>query len=402
MPRHARRRARPTWRRAVALCTTALVGAVAGGTAAVYAELQSGIERIDVADLVVPATPGVTPPPADLSAGQPLTVLLIGSDSRHGENAGLVGDGIESVLSDTTIVANISAGRDRVDLVSIPRDSMVDIPECRTTGGDVLPARHGMYNSAFASGWDAGGDRASAIACTLSTTQHTTGLTFDGYVLVEFTGFTAVVDAVGGVPICIPEDISSPKADLYLTAGQQVLDGPTATAYARARTGDGLGDGSDTMRIVSQQQLMSALASHVLSRNLLTDTAELYQFATAATRTLTTSPELGSVPYLTGLAFSLRNISAGAITFMTTPSVPHPDDPNRITWTDEAEEVWARIAQDLPVVEAPSTPPGDAPTGDAPTGSGDASTAPGQAPPVEAPSDDGGPLTAADAPVTCA
>jgi LCP family protein required for cell wall assembly len=85
-----------------------------------------------------------------------------------------------------------------------------------------------MFNSAFSEGWNAGGDYASAVACTMSTTQHNTGLVLDGFVLVDFAGFTTMVDALGGVPMCIPDKINAPEADLYLEPGEQVLDGHDA------------------------------------------------------------------------------------------------------------------------------------------------------------------------------
>jgi LCP family protein required for cell wall assembly len=389
MPRHATNHGRFGWRRLLGLSVLGVVCFVVAAAVFAYSEVQRGIDRVDVTDLVAQRPQG-EPDPVDLSAGQAITFLAIGTDSRQGANAALVPDGTESVLSDTAIVVNISAQRDRIDMVSIPRDSLVEIPECMASSGEVLPARYGMFNSAFAEGWNVGGDYASAVACTMSTTQHNTGLVLDGFVLVDFAGFTTMVDALGGVPMCIPDKINAPEADLYLEPGEQVLDGHDALGYARARKG--LNDGSDTARIVRQQQLLAAMASEVLSRNLLTDAPELYRFTTAATRTLTTSPELGSVPFLTGLAFSLRDVAPEAITLMTIPTSPAPEDHNRLVWTDEAERVWTSIADDAPITpeRASDLPPESTPPSPTVT-----------PPPPRDSKPTSGPITAADAPTTC-
>lgn len=328
--------------------SVALVGVLAftltlGGT--VYAQLQDEVDAIDVSDLLNTPDDGGTPePPADPNAGTPLTLLVIGSDSRAD---GAVGDGFESVLADTHIVAHISADRSRVELASIPRDIMVDIPECRTTGGEVIPAQFGMYNSAFANGFQVGGDTKSAVGCDINLAQAATGLTIDGWVLVEMGGFIEMVDALGGVDICIPEAIDAPKAKLVLEAGQQTLSGEDALGYARARVGVGLG--SDPDRITRQQHLMSAMVDEVLSRNVLTDGPALYKMVNAALGSLTMSPNLSSLSDMAGLALSLRSLDSAQVTFVTTPFATYPQDPNRLVWTDEVDAIWAAMAADEPI-----------------------------------------------------
>src|SRR5690606_15891264 len=110
-------------------------------------------------------------PPADPNSGTALNILIIGSDSRAD---GAVHDDFTSVLADTHIIAHISADRSRVERGSIPRDTMVDIPECRTTSGTTVYARLGMYNSAFAEAFVAGGDKESAVACDINLAQSVT------------------------------------------------------------------------------------------------------------------------------------------------------------------------------------------------------------------------------------
>ncbi len=338
--------------RSVAVAVVGLVAFTVTLGGAVYAQLQGEVDSVDVGDLIPDAgDDGSTrPPPADPNAGTPLNILIIGSDSRAD---GGVSDGFTSVLADTHIIAHVSADRSRVELVSIPRDTMVNIPECPLADGRTVYARFGMYNSAFAEAWVASEDTTSAIACDVNLAQSITGLTIDGFVLVEMGGFIEMVDALGGVDICIPEPIDAPKADLYLEAGQQTLDGEQALGYARARSGDGL-SGSDPDRIKRQQHLMSAMVDEVLSRNVLTDGPALYDMLRAALGSLTVSPNLSSLTDMAGLALSLRSMSSADVTFLTTPYATYPEDPNRLIFTSDVDAIWAAMAADEPIPTASS------------------------------------------------
>jgi len=357
-PRSAPRHAGSAARHRIRTSALALVGVfaftlTAGGI--VYAQLQSEVDSIDVGDLVngPPAAAGeeATEPPADPNAGTALDILIIGSDSRED---GAVGDGFTSVLADTHIIAHVSADRSRVELVSIPRDVMVDIPECLTSGGETLAAGFGMYNSAFAAAYAAGGDKKSAIACDINLAQSVTGLSIDGWVLVEMGGFVDMVNALDGVDICIPEAIDAPKADLHLDAGQQTLTGKEALGYARARSGDGL-SGSDPDRIKRQQHLMSAMVDEVLSRNILTDGPALYQTLSAALGSLTVSENLSSLTDMSGLALSMRALGSDDVTFLTTPFAAYEPDPNRLVFIDsEVDAIWLAMANDEPIPTAES------------------------------------------------
>lgn len=373
-PRHAGSAAHHRVRTAaIALVGVLAFTLTAGGT--VYAQLQEQVDSFDVADLVnQPTAEGgeaaaSTDPPADPNAGTALNILIVGSDSRED---GAVGDGFTSVLADTHIIAHISADRSRVELVSIPRDTMVDIPECPTSSGTTVYARFGMYNSAFAEAYVAGGDTKSGVACDINLAQSVTGLTIDGWVLVEMGGFVDMVDALGGVDICIPEAIDAPKADLNLEAGQQTLNGKEALGYARARSGDGL-SGSDPDRIKRQQHLMSAMVDEVLSRNLLTDGPALYQMLSAALGSLTVSPNLSELTDMAGLALSMRSLGADDVTFLTTPYAAYQPDPNRLVFIDsEVDAIWAAMAADEPIPTASSEDASeDASSEDASSSAGD-------------------------------
>ena len=354
--RHSRRLRTHGIARGIALGLAAVVVFGASGVAAVAAKLNGNMDKVDVSALVNPMpTPTKEPDPDDPNAGQAVNILILGSDQRDGVN-GEIGGSAEGMRSDTTMVLHISADRSRVELVSIPRDSLVDIPSCTMTNGKTTRATHGMFNSAFATGWDNGGDIESAAACTWNTVQHNTGVTINHFVVVDFAGFQDMVTSIGGVPMCIPNDMIAKEAGLTLKAGFQTLDGPTALAYARARKGPGVGDGSDTNRIGNQQKLIAAMAREVLSRDVLSNPQKLISFLSAATGSLTTDTGM-SISNMTGLAYNLRTINSGNITFMTIPFAPAKSDPNRVEWTSAADQVWQNLANDLPALGTPEPDP---------------------------------------------
>ncbi|KQT02312.1 hypothetical protein ASG23_02990 [Cellulomonas sp. Leaf395] len=324
--------------------------------AAVYRELQANVTEVDLQGLVgdESARPQPTePPPGDARAGTPVNLLIIGSDDRSGENATIGGEN-DGMASDTTIVAHVSADRSRVELVSIPRDLKTDRPSCTMSDGTTTPARTDrQFNEAFALGWTEGQDIASASGCTWKTVELLTGVRLDGLVLVDFVGLRDMVDAIGGVPICLPTALRDEDTGLDVSAGPQVFDGTTAVQFARAR--HDIGDGSDTGRITRQHDLMAAMTRSVLSQEVLTSPASLLRFAQAATSSLTASQGFRDLTDLTGFGLSLRNLQAERIVFASMPTVPDPRDTNRRVATPAATELWARIAADLPVGESPPT-----------------------------------------------
>lgn len=373
--RHAVKQPGYSIARALSIAACALLAFGVGGVATAYMKLQSNIQGGDFEALIAERPERTKPDPEDQDKGEPLNLLLIGSDDRSGENAG-IGGSFEGMRSDTTILMHISAERDRVELISLPRDLMVDIPACRMTNGKETVATYDQFNAAFAFGAVVGGDVESAAACAIATTEKLTDVYIDGYFVVDFKGFITMVDAIGGVDVCVPNDIHAPKANnLRLEAGMQHLDGAVALDYARARVGKGLGDGSDLGRIERQQQLLATTVNKVLSKNLLTQQVELYRFLDAATKSLAADEKFASIPTLAGLAYSLRNIDGGNITFMTPKVVAYPQDPNRVIFTEDAQEIWRKIAADEPI-KPPKKKPADDGASPDPSASDDVSDEP--------------------------
>lgn len=324
-----------------------------------YNDIQGNIDRHDLADYLDDDRPGGgdAPPPIDPAPGEPINVLIMGSDSREGEVNEEYGTTPEGGMrSDTAMIGHISADRERVELVSIPRDTLVERPACRLTdGSSTEPRSDVMFNSAFATGGH-DGNVAAAAACSIRTVEELTGVYVDDFAVLDFAGFIAVVDALGGVPFCLEEPMVDRRAHADLPAGDQVLDGRDALAVARTRYS--VGDGSDISRIGRQQELVAAISREALSKNLLTDSPKLYRFLDAATESLSTGTQLGSITTLAGLAYSLRGIDLEGIAFETMPFEWAGD---RVRPIPEAEELWAALREDRPI-DASLTGTGEAPS----------------------------------------
>jgi len=158
--------------------------------------------------------------------GKGSNYLLLGSDSREGLTAEqldeMATEQVEGNRTDTIMVLHHSDSGPS-SLVSIPRDSYVPIPGHGTQ----------KINAAFA----IGGPQLMA-----ATVEQATGLRLDGYLEIGFGGFAGVVDALGGVNICVAQPMDDPMAGINLQPGCQVLSGPTALGYVRARHSDPRGD----------------------------------------------------------------------------------------------------------------------------------------------------------------
>lgn len=333
-PVHGRRTLRGVAAVLVFLLTFGTAGMALG-----YSRLQGNINLSDIGDYLGGERPTEDAGPVDPAAGRAWNVLVLGSDTREGENAGIDSSQTSAGMrADTTMLVNIGPQRDYVNVVSIPRDTLVDIPACRLPDGAETQARSDeMFNSAFAIGGQSG-DAGSAAACAIRTVEALTGIYVHDFVVVDFTGFIAVVDALGGIAMYIPEDINDPAADLQLEAGCRLLNGQQALGLARVRK---IGDGSDISRIGRQQEIVMEIIDEMLSTDLLTDPIRLYQVLDVSTQTLTTSPKIGSIPNLLGLASALAGIDSADIRLVTMPFDPAG---NRVTVSaDFVPYVWESI-----------------------------------------------------------
>jgi LCP family protein required for cell wall assembly len=332
--RGRRRRPRSRGRRIAVALVTALAVLVAGTAVGVYLvldRLDGNITTVDVADRLGTARPAAKAAAADR---KPVNVLLMGSDTREGQGSGF-GDFGGPGRSDTTILLHIAADRQSAIAVSIPRDLWVEIPDCETDDGSTVGGYSTKFNAAFSLG---------GPACTIRTVEEVTDVFIDHYVVVDFTGFKRVVDALGGVPVCMEEPVDDPKSGLVLPAGVSVVKGEQALAFVRARKT--LADGSDTARIARQQEFLSSMVREATSRSLLTNPVRLVEFLDATTSSLTTDPGLGSVNRLASFGRQLRGISPDDVTFVTAPSRSRGDGANVELIPEEAESLFDALKAD--------------------------------------------------------
>ncbi|MFE9412501.1 LCP family protein [Streptomyces sp. NPDC006704] len=271
-------------------------------------------------------------------------LLLIGSDSRAGNNASYGRDDGGSQRSDTTILLHLAADRRSATAVSLPRDLMADLPACGEPDGTTSKPQFAQFNSAF----DIGG-----AACTIRTVEKMTGVRIDHHMVVDFSGFKDMVDAVDGVEVCLKEPVEDRQAHLKLPAGRQLLHGEQALGFVRSR--HGFGDGSDTQRMDRQQQFLGSLIKKVQSNGVLLNPARLYPVLDAATKSLTTDPGLNSLKDLYDLVSSVRGIPTENIRFLTVPRQPYAYDHNRDELVQpDADRLFTQLRQDQPIKVAPA------------------------------------------------
>lgn len=331
--RRAQRR-RPR-RRSPLVIAGAVVAVLVGGLAVAYANLDSNISRIDIAGSV-----GTDRPTAEVEG--PLNILVMGSDTRQGLGTTEYGtDTAEGgAQSDTNLLVHLSADRDRAMVVSIPRDSMVKAPEdCNDLSNRVQDGVVRQWNKNFNEG---------GAACVIRTFEGNTQIRIDHFVVIDFMGFRSMVDALGGIEVCLPEDVNDAQAHFEKPAGRHVLDGREALGYVRMRKS--VGDGSDLGRIERQQAFLSSVAQKATSTSLLLRPDRLYSFLDAATESMTTDSDLGTTQ-MARIAHSVRSIGLSKVEFVTVPTEQYPEDPNRVQWSDEAAVLWESIRFDRPLTE---------------------------------------------------
>ncbi|WP_134767050.1 LCP family protein [Nocardioides sp. 1609] len=336
-PSAPRRRGRGKKRYKVLTVITACVvtlGLVVGlGATYFYRHLGDNIDYQDY-DAQLTARPAKK---AVAGPQEPMNILVMGSDTRDGAGNnidGLTGDGERS---DTTIMFHLSADRTFAYGISIPRDSLVDRPDCTDADGNTIPGQDdAMWNEAFAVG---------GPACTMQQFEQLTGIRLDNYVKVDFNGFRDMVDAIDGVQVCIPEAIEDPDHGISIPAGTREVRGNEALNYVRARYT--LGDGSDLGRVKRQQAFIAAMASKLLSAGTLTRVDRVVGFLDAATSSLQTDFE--SPIQMAKVGNSFKDIGADKIKFVTVPWQYSPVDPNRVAWLPEADALWKKVVNDQPV-----------------------------------------------------
>ena len=319
--RPARRR---TLRRvliSLAVLSLVLALVVGGGLWFLTDRYAGNIDRVtDVFSGIAEDTRPAPATPEQAASADPVTFLLVGSDTRAQLEPGETPDG----LSDAIIVARFSADRKHAQLISIPRDSWVDIPG------------HGLnkINASYSFG---------GPSLLIQTVEELTQVRIDHYVAIDFDGLIQVTDDLGGVDVVVAETTSN--GPYTFSAGVNHLDGDQARWYLGQRYGLA---GGDFDRVKRQQQYLRSMFSKLFSSNTFSDAGRLDAALLAVTRAVKVDDTLGNGDLLS-LAYAMRNVTPENIDFFTAPVLgTGMEGPASVVYLDTVtgERMWGYLRTD--------------------------------------------------------
>ncbi|EMF26599.1 hypothetical protein H114_23386 [Streptomyces gancidicus BKS 13-15] len=281
---------------------------------------------------------------------QAINILLIGTDKRTGAGNEGYGDKGSEGHADTTILLHVSKDRSNATALSIPRDLIVDIPDCPTQQEDgsekVIPGSTGArFNTSL-------GQSGRTPSCTMRTVTELTGIKPDNFMVADFNAVKTLTSAVGGVEVCLGKDINDPDSHLNLPKGTHRIEGEQALAFVRTRHSVGLG--GDLSRIELQQQFLSSLMRELKSNDTLTSPSKMIKLAEAGTEALTVDSQLNSINKLKDLGMELGKLNVKNLTFTTIPVVDNPAEKIKATVVldeSKAPEVFDLIRNDVSFTE---------------------------------------------------
>lgn len=314
--RHGKLRRSNAWGNALRVLLTTLVVVGLSGVATVAYAVWGLTQSLNTVDLGNEAS-GVGA--GAQSVDGELTILLVGSDTREGQE---YNDGEEGELNDVNLLLHVSADHQNATVMSLPRDLMVPFPSCPGPNGEpdyYPPMSEQQLNSAMMYG---------GLPCVARTISELTGMDIPYAALVTFDGVVGVSNALGGVDVCLTQPIVDEKADLDLPAGMNSLVGWDALQFLRTR--HGVGDGGDTSRISNQQVFMSSLVRKLKSAETLSDPVKVYALAKAGVENMTLSSNMASVEFMQAVAGTVKDIDLDRINFVQYPTVNHPYQEGRL------------------------------------------------------------------------
>ncbi|WP_217208713.1 LCP family protein [Streptomyces sp. AC550_RSS872] len=284
------------------------------------------------------------------SKDKAINILLIGTDKRTGAGNDKYGDAGSAGHADTTILLHVSKDRSNATALSIPRDLIVDIPDCPTTQEDgsqkVIPGETGVrFNTSL-------GQEGRTPSCTSRTVTELTGIKPDNFMVADFNAVKTLTTAVGGVEVCLGKDINDPDSHLDLPKGEHVIEGEQALAFVRTR--HAVGFGGDLSRIGLQQQFLSALMRKLKSNDTLSSPTKMIKLAEAGTKALTVDSQLDSIDKLKDLGLELGKLNTKNLTFTTVPVRDNPAEKVKSTVVlneTTAPQVFQAIQNDVSFTE---------------------------------------------------
>ncbi|WP_346095376.1 LCP family protein [Streptomyces olivaceiscleroticus] len=277
--------------------------------------------------------------------GRGTNYLIVGSDSRSGltdrakQELHTGGSADAGRRTDSMIL--LHTGAHGTTMMSLPRDSWVTIPPyIRPDTGKHYRASKNKLNAAFSFG---GPD------LLVRTIEHNTGLRIDHYTEIGFAGFVGIVDAVGGVRMCVDRNIKDEKSGLDLKAGCHTLDGRKALAFVRQRHQEARGD---LGRSRNQQKFLSALADKTATPDTFLDPSKVYPTMRAGLDTLIVDKDT-DLRTLSALFEAMKGVTAGNGKRLNVPVSSlgfHTSKGSAVQWNlPQARKLFGELRDDRPV-----------------------------------------------------
>ncbi|MGY3336710.1 LCP family protein required for cell wall assembly [Streptomyces filamentosus] len=345
----ARRQAKKAGKRKVlrwsAIGVAVLVLGTAGAGYAYYEHLNGNIQSGGRAG----GDSGVKKAAPNALGDTPLNILLIGSDSRASAANVALGGGKDlkddKPRADVQMLLHVSADRQNASLISIPRDTVVPIPECKSEdGSETFPATTDQPINTTLSRGGAG--------CTLTTWETLTGVYIDHWMMVDFAGVVAMADEVGGVPVCVKTGVWDKSnanvkggSGLKLPEGTHEVKGEQALQWLRTRHAFG----SDQNRAKAQHMYLNGMLKKLQEQNAWTDTGRLMGLADTGTRAIKVSDEISTVAKLFDLGMQLKNVKVDRLSTITIPTVEYPPRPKEwlLPVKSSADKIWSMLRDDV-------------------------------------------------------
>ncbi|MFD3307552.1 LCP family protein [Streptomyces sp. NPDC058656] len=279
------------------------------------------------------------------SKDEAFNILIIGTDKRTGAGNEGYGDAGSVGHADTNILLHVSKDRTNATAMSIPRDLMVDIPDCPTKQEDgTEKIVSGTLNQRFNTSLGQGG---RDPGCTMRTVKAVTGISVDHFMMADFNAVKTLTTAVDGVEVCVEKAVNDKESKLKLPAGTSKVEGEQALAFVRTR--HSFGNQGDLDRIKVQQQFLGSLMRKMASSDTLTNPSKLLKLAEAATKALTVDTGIGKVSTLKDVALELKKVPPKNITFTTVPVRDNPAETVKATVVvddSRAPQVFQMIKSD--------------------------------------------------------
>ncbi|WP_051450352.1 LCP family protein [Actinospica robiniae] len=340
--------------RYVGFSLAGLLVATAGVGGYVYVHLNGNIKSSSLLPNDVTQAPEIP----DQFGRTAMNILLLGNSARLDAadcHLGGACDDTEST-ADTLMVMHVAADRSNMTIMSIPRDSIVDLPSC-------AHATRGLMNAALSGG----------PSCAVQAVNDLTGLTIDHFIEIDMSGVVTMSNALGGVPVCVTNNIYDSYSHLKLPKGTSVIQGQQALAWLRTRHAFP----DERYREQAQHMFLAALFRKLSANESLTHVSTLYSVADAATKSLTVDPKLSSITSLLSLAQELGKVPANRITMLSVPTDDYSG--TNAAWKEQlqfsqpaADQMFAAIKSDTSYTSGSKAGSGDGTGSGSGSGSGKA------------------------------